>query len=95
MTRQARTCSPSDSLNTVAELIWENDCGCIPVVDADGMAIAMVADRDICMAAQRRCGRSERASGERRVSLRRHGAREREPRCRGGFDAKTPVHAAE
>ncbi len=51
MTRQVRTCSPNDSLNTVAQLMWENDCGCIPVVDAEGKAVAMITDRDICMAA--------------------------------------------
>ncbi len=51
MTRQVRTCGPNDSLNTVAQLMWENDCGCIPVVDGEGKAVAMITDRDICMAA--------------------------------------------
>jgi CBS domain-containing protein len=51
MTRGVRTCSPNDSLNDVARLMWENDCGCVPVVDADGKAIGMITDRDICMAA--------------------------------------------
>jgi CBS domain-containing protein len=31
--------------------MWESDCGCVPVVDAGGKAIAMITDRDICMAA--------------------------------------------
>ena len=30
--------------------MWEHDCGCIPVVDADGKVIGMITDRDICMA---------------------------------------------
>jgi CBS domain-containing protein len=51
MTREIRTCGTTDSLNKAAQLMWENDCGCVPVVDADGKAIAMVTDRDICMAA--------------------------------------------
>jgi len=51
MTRQVRTCAPSDSLNTAAQLMWENDCGAIPVVDGEGKAVAMITDRDICMAA--------------------------------------------
>ena len=51
MTRGVRTCSPTDSLNSVAQLMWENDLGCLPVVDGDGKAIGMITDRDICMAA--------------------------------------------
>jgi CBS domain-containing protein len=51
MTREVRTCSASDSLNRAAQLMWENDCGALPVVDAEGKAIAMITDRDICMAA--------------------------------------------
>lgn len=51
MSREVRTCSPNDSLNTAAQLMWENDYGCVPVVDAEGKITAMVTDRDICMAA--------------------------------------------
>jgi CBS domain-containing protein len=29
----------------------ENDCGVVPVVDATGHVVAMLTDRDICMAA--------------------------------------------
>jgi CBS domain-containing protein len=31
--------------------MWENDCGCVPVIDADARPIAMITDRDVCMAA--------------------------------------------
>ncbi|CAN5917199.1 CBS domain-containing protein [soil metagenome] len=51
MTRGVRTCCPDDSLNSAAQLMWQNDCGCVPVVDSDGRAIGMITDRDICMAA--------------------------------------------
>ncbi|HXX68576.1 MAG TPA: CBS domain-containing protein [Polyangiaceae bacterium] len=51
MTRHVRICALGDSLNTAAQLMWENDCGAIPVVDSEGKAIAMITDRDICMAA--------------------------------------------
>lgn len=51
MTREVRTCGLHDSLNAAAQLMWETDCGCIPVVDREGKAIAMITDRDICMAA--------------------------------------------
>src|SRR5258708_2351830 len=51
MTRGARTCGPDDSLSRAAQVMWEGDCGCVPVVDADGKAIAMITDRDVCVAA--------------------------------------------
>ena len=31
--------------------MWEADCGSLPVIDAEGCPIAMITDRDICMAA--------------------------------------------
>ena len=51
MTREVQTCNAGDSLNTAAEMMWRTDCGCLPVVDDDGKTIAMITDRDICMAA--------------------------------------------
>lgn len=54
MTRTVRTCHPDDTLNTPAQIMWEHDCGCVPVVmDEEGGArvVGMVTDRDICMAA--------------------------------------------
>jgi CBS domain-containing protein len=54
MTRQVRTCALSDSLNAAAQMMWEHDCGALPVVDAEGKAVAMITDRDICMAAYTR-----------------------------------------
>jgi CBS domain-containing protein len=54
MTRTVRTCRPDDTLNTPAQIMWEQDCGCVPVVtDEEGGArvVGMLTDRDICMAA--------------------------------------------
>jgi CBS domain-containing protein len=51
MSRDVRTCLASASLNDVARIMWEHDCGCVPVVDAEGVVIAMITDRDVCMAA--------------------------------------------
>jgi CBS domain-containing protein len=51
MTAEAKACSLSDTLNRAAQLMWENDCGAIPVVDEELRVIGMVTDRDICMAA--------------------------------------------
>ena len=50
MTRDVRTCAPTDSLNRAAQLMWEGDCGCVPVVDANGFVLGIITDRDICMA---------------------------------------------
>ena len=51
MTTPARTCIPTDTLARAAQLMWESDCGSLPVVDVAGAPIGMVTDRDICMAA--------------------------------------------
>jgi CBS domain-containing protein len=54
MTRTVRSCLPDDSLNAAARIMWEADCGCVPIVEpADGRrrVVGMITDRDICMAA--------------------------------------------
>jgi CBS domain-containing protein len=51
MTRALRTCTPTDTLAQAAAVMWDNDCGVVPVVDNEGRALAMITDRDICMAA--------------------------------------------
>jgi CBS domain-containing protein len=49
MTREPRAIGPEENLATAARLMWENDCGCVPVVDAEGQVVAMLTDRDVCM----------------------------------------------
>jgi CBS domain-containing protein len=51
MTRNPRVCSIDDSLNQAAQVMWESDCGCVPLVNGEGKAVGMITDRDICMAA--------------------------------------------
>lgn len=51
MSRDVATCSPGDSLAHAAQLMWDHDCGAVPVLDAEGRVTAMLTDRDICMAA--------------------------------------------
>ena len=51
MTREPRTCGIDETLNQAAQITWERDCGCVPIVDGDGRTVGMVTDRDICMAA--------------------------------------------
>jgi CBS-domain-containing membrane protein len=52
MTRDVRGISPDDTLGTAAQIMWENDCGAVPVIESDGRLVGIVTDRDICMAAQ-------------------------------------------
>ena len=51
MKTDVSTCSPNDSLARVAQIMWERDCGVVPVVDDTGRVVAMITDRDVCMAA--------------------------------------------
>jgi CBS domain-containing protein len=51
MTPGVGSCRPFDSADRSAKIMWERDCGAVPVVDQDGRAVAMITDRDICMAA--------------------------------------------
>jgi CBS domain-containing protein len=37
-----------------ARIMWEHDCGIVPVVDAEGRPVGIVTDRDLCMAAYTR-----------------------------------------
>jgi CBS-domain-containing membrane protein len=54
MVREVMSCSPDDMLNRAAQIMWENDCGCVPVVDSAARVLGMLTDRDICMAAYTR-----------------------------------------
>jgi CBS domain-containing protein len=54
MTRDVQTCHPGDPLIVAARIMWERDCGCVPVVEAEnGTArlVGMITDRDVSMAA--------------------------------------------
>lgn len=50
MTDDVHVCSPEDPLYRPAQIMWEGDCGSVPVVES-GRVCGMVTDRDICMAA--------------------------------------------
>ncbi len=51
MKSEVKTCAQDDSLNFAAGLMWDGDCGCVPVVDSAGKLVGIITDRDICMAA--------------------------------------------
>ena len=51
MSAVAYRCNDSDMANDAAQLMWDHDCGCVPVVDARDRVVGIVTDRDVCMAA--------------------------------------------
>jgi CBS domain-containing protein len=51
MTRNPRVCSIDGTLEQAAAIMWESDCGCVPLVDSEGKVTGMITDRDVCMAA--------------------------------------------
>ncbi len=51
MVRDVKTCSPHDTLNRAAQLMWEHDCGVVPVIDTEDRVVGIVTDRDACMGA--------------------------------------------
>ncbi len=53
MSPEARICHPHESLEQAARELWDGDVGSLPVVDG-GRVIAMLTDRDVCMAAYTR-----------------------------------------
>lgn len=59
MTKEVRVCRRGDSLNEAARRMWEGDLGALPVVDEGGAVLAVVTDRDLCMAAYTRGRRLE------------------------------------
>ena len=51
MSQPVISCQVDDHANVAAQRMWENDFGVVPVLDENGRVIAMLTDRDICMAA--------------------------------------------
>ncbi len=51
MVTEVASCSAQTSLQDIATLMWNNDCGAIPLVDAEERPIGIVTDRDIAMGA--------------------------------------------
>ena len=49
MTTDVRTCTPGTTVAEAARLMWEGDCGILPVVD-DGKLVGVVTDRDMYIA---------------------------------------------
>ncbi|MBZ5606527.1 MAG: CBS domain-containing protein [Acidobacteriia bacterium] len=59
MTRNVTTCRTDTNVAIAGSLMWEHDCGIVPVVDDAEKVIGILTDRDICIAL---CTRNVRAS---------------------------------
>jgi len=59
MTADVRTCTPDTTLAEAGRLMWDGDCGILPVMD-DGALIGVVTDRDLFIAL---ATQNERAAG--------------------------------
>jgi CBS domain-containing protein len=59
MTNNPRSCGPETNLAAAAVMMWDNDCGAVPVVDGEGKVLGMITDRDICIALATRHQRAD------------------------------------
>ncbi len=54
MTIEVGFCHPEDTLTKAAEIMWQKDCGIVPVVTTEKQVVGVITDRDICVAAATR-----------------------------------------
>jgi CBS domain-containing protein len=54
MTTDVKCCSLDTNLAAAAKIMWEDDCGSVPVTDNQGKVVGVITDRDICIAAATR-----------------------------------------
>lgn len=54
MTTDVKHCGLETNLAAAARIMWEGDCGAVPVTDANGRVVGVITDRDICIAAATR-----------------------------------------
>jgi CBS domain-containing protein len=60
MVRTPLYCRPETNLGAAAELMWNGNCGFLPIVADNGKVAGVITDRDICIA----LGTRNRPSGE-------------------------------
>ncbi|GAB3093401.1 CBS domain-containing protein [Aestuariicella hydrocarbonica] len=49
MSKTVHACTMDTTLEKATMIMWNNDCGCVPIVDEQEKPIGMVTDRDIAM----------------------------------------------
>jgi CBS domain-containing protein len=50
MVRTPASCTPETNLGAAAEMLWNRNCGILPIVDSQQRVIGVVTDRDLCIA---------------------------------------------
>jgi CBS domain-containing protein len=50
MTSDVQCCGPDTNLAAAAKMMWDSDCGALPVLNVEGRVMSVITDRDICMA---------------------------------------------
>lgn len=51
MSRELRTCRPHETADCAARIMWEQDCGVVPIVTDEQRIVGVMTDRDLCIAA--------------------------------------------
>jgi CBS domain-containing protein len=50
MTKSPAYCSPQTNLAAAVEILWDHNCGVLPIVDSQEKVVGVVTDRDLCVA---------------------------------------------
>lgn len=50
MSREVHTVRMTERADVAARVLWDHDCGIVPVVDSANVLVGVVTDRDLCMA---------------------------------------------
>lgn len=59
MTSDVSVCLPHEPLQRAAQIMWDEDRGCVPVIDGCARLLGMVTDRDVCMSMLTNGGRMD------------------------------------
>jgi CBS domain-containing protein len=50
MTKPAKSCGPQNNLAEAVKIMWDCDCGTVPIIARDRKLLGMITDRDVAMA---------------------------------------------
>jgi CBS domain-containing protein len=50
MMRTPASCEATTNLGAAVEILWNRNCGILPVIDSQGNVLGVVTDRDLCIA---------------------------------------------
>ncbi len=50
MARDVVTCTPDVNLESITQLMFDNDCGIVPIIDKNKKPVSVITDRDISIA---------------------------------------------